>query len=102
MVIFRVIGWLLLLAGTAAFGRDLYVLFTTGENAPLIAGELWARIDLPSLSLMQAVVQRYILPELWDPVIVTILLAPVWLVFGLPGGILSWAFRRRYQPEPDN
>ena len=44
MVIFRVIGWLLLLAGVGAFGRDLYVLFTTGENAPLLAGELWARI----------------------------------------------------------
>ena len=38
-----------------------------------------------SLNLVQAVVQRYLLPALWDPVLVTLLLLPAWIVVGVPG-----------------
>lgn len=30
---------------------------------------------------------------LWDPVLVTLLVLPAWLLFGLPGGLLAWRFR---------
>ena len=39
--------------------------------------------------------QRYIFPALWDPVFVTVLLWPAFLVIVVPGLLLSYFFRRR-------
>lgn len=39
--------------------------------------------------------KRYVDPRLWDPVIVTLLLAPAFVVLGLPGLLLAILFRRR-------
>ncbi len=60
-------------------------------------GQLWFEIDNGSLNLVQAVIQRYIFPELWDPVIVSMLLLPAWLVFAIPAIVLTVLFRRRKQ-----
>lgn len=47
-------------------------------------GDLWARVNGASLNLVQAIVQRYLLPALWDPVLVTVLLLPAWPLLGVP------------------
>jgi hypothetical protein len=79
-----VVGILLDLAGSAAFA---YGAVTAG--GPWIAlGQLWYRLDVASLNLVQAVVQRSIDPRLWDPVIVAILLQPAFVVLSLPGALL--------------
>ncbi len=52
------------------------------------AGELWYQLHPGSLNLSQAGVQRYLLPEIWDPGVVTILLAPAALVLFVPGVLL--------------
>lgn len=95
MIVGRVIGWILLIAGIAVLARDVFVWLDTGTLLLITAGELWFRIDNESLNLVQAVTQRYILPELWDPVIVTVLLWPAFLVIGVPGLLLTWLFRPR-------
>jgi hypothetical protein len=43
------------------------------------------------------VTQRYVLPELWDSVLLTVLLWPAALVLGVPGLVLLalGSFRRR-------
>ena len=70
----RLIGWIIFLAGLSVLVRDGLVWIDTGHWAPIALGQLWFDLDRSSLNLVQAVVQRYIHPFLWDPIIVTILL----------------------------
>lgn len=61
-------------------------------------GKYWFDLDAASLGLAQAAVQRHVAPALWDPVIQTLLLAPVWAIAGPLGFLLLWLgdlFRRR-------
>jgi hypothetical protein len=70
----RLIGWIFLLAGLAVLARDVFVWIATKLWAPITLGQLWYNLDPSSLNLVQAVVQRYIHPFLWDPIMVTVLL----------------------------
>jgi hypothetical protein len=82
----RLTGWIIFLTGLAVLVRDVVVLIETGRWAPILLGQLWFDIDRSSLNLVQAVVQRYIHPFLWEPIIVTILLCwafAVLMVLGL-------------------
>jgi hypothetical protein len=62
------------------------------------AGELWYRIDPGSLNLVQAVVERYIWPPLWDPAIIGLLQLPALVVSAVPAAALFalcfWRARR--------
>jgi hypothetical protein len=82
----RLIGWIIFLAGVSVLVRDVLVWIDTKQWAPISLGQLWFDLSRSSLNLVQAVVQRYIHPFLWDPIIVTILLCwafAVLMVFGL-------------------
>ena len=76
----RLIGWIVFLAGLAVLARDELVWIETKQWAPLALGQLWYNLSPSSLNLVQAVVQRYIYPFLWDPIIVTVLL---WWAFAV-------------------
>jgi predicted membrane protein len=76
----RLIGWVIFLAGVSVLVRDVLVWIDTKHWAPLALGQLWYDLSRSSLNLVQAVVQRYISPFLWDPIIVTILL---WWAFAV-------------------
>ena len=89
LVMLRAIGVLLLVAALAAFGWDLYQWQFSGRLQLAALGELWFRLDPGSLNLAQAVTQRYLLPELWDPVLLTVLLWPAALVLGGLGLVLT-------------
>ena len=95
MRICRIVAWVLVLAACAAVGWDLAVWAREGAYAATTTGGFWALIDRPSINLVQAVVQRYILPELWDYVLLPILLAPLWQVLAIPGIILALVCHRR-------
>ena len=101
MVVGRVIGWLLLAAALATLGWDIAdALDNDGWNSGAL-GLRWFQLHSPSLGLAQVVFQRFIFsnagigPWLWDPVIQTVLLWPAWAVFGVPGIVLIFVFRRR-------
>ena len=95
MIVGRVIGWIALLAGGAVFVRDLLVWVDTKHWAPIALGQLWYQLNRSSLNLVQAVVQRYIHPFLWDPIIVSILLSWAFAVLMVIGALLLIVFRRR-------
>lgn len=95
MIVGRFFGWLFALAAVAALARDIVAWIDTGSLVLLPLGQLWFEIDNGSLNLIQAITQRYIFPALWDPVIVTILLWPAWLVLAIPAIVLLLIFRRR-------
>jgi hypothetical protein len=97
----RLIGWIIFLAGLSVLVRDLLVWFDTKHWAPIALGQLWFDLNRSSLNLFQAVVQRYIHPFLWDPIIVTILLCwafAVLMVLGLL--ILALSGRRSRARAP--
>lgn len=75
----RLIGLALLVLAVG-----LYLMF---GSDPL--GALLFRLDSGSLSLVQAGVQRYLLPMLWDDVLLPVLEAPAWVVPLLLGTALT-------------
>ena len=95
MIVGRLIGWVALLAGTAVLVRDGLVWIDTKHWAPIALGQLWYELNRSSLNLVQAVIQRYIHPFLWDPIILTILLFWAFAVLMILGVLLLAVFRKR-------
>src|SRR6201987_179799 len=91
----RLIGWIVFLAGLAVLARDVFVSIDTKHWAPIALGQLWFDLDRSSLNLVQAVVQRYIHPFLWDPIIVTILLWWAFAELMVLGVLILALFGRR-------
>ena len=100
MIVGRVIGWIVLLAGAAVLVRDGLVWIDTKHWAPLALGQLWYQLNRSSLNLVQAVVQRYIHPFLWDPIIVSLLLSWAFAALMILGVLLLVLFRRRNAQRP--
>src|SRR5690242_8677897 len=95
MIVGRVIGWVLLLAGLVVLARDVIGWIDTRVFAPIVLGQLWFDLSPGSLNLVQAVVQRYIHPALWDPVITSVLFLWASAFFIVLGLVFLALFRRR-------
>ncbi len=95
MVVGRVLGWLLIVLAVAAAGHEAISSIDAGAYKMFAFGTLWAKIDIASLNLIQAVIQRYVWPWLWDGVILNLLLLPAWAVLSVPGILLVLGFRVR-------
>ncbi len=95
MTIGRIIGWVLVVIAVGAAGHEGFSWLQSGGYRSFAFGELWAAIDRGSLNLIQAVIQRYVAPWLWEQVVLPLLLAPAWLVLAVPGAVLVWLFRGR-------
>jgi len=94
VIVGRIIGWLFFIIALVALGADIVASLAAREIDITSLGQQWFEINGASIGLAQAVIQRYILPELWDPIIVAVLLWPTWAVFGVIGLILIYAFRQ--------
>lgn len=99
MIVGRLIGWIVFLAGAAVLVRDVRVLIDTKTWAPIALGQLWYELNRSSLNLVQAVTQRYIHPFLWDPIIVSILLCWAFAVLMGLGLLILVLFGRRSREE---
>jgi hypothetical protein len=93
----RWIGYIFGALTLGALALDGYHVYAGGLYKPVTLGATWAAIDIGSLNLSQAVVQRYISPWLWDPAIQTVLTAPAWLVLAILAviALANDALRRR-------
>jgi hypothetical protein len=95
MVVGRVLGWLLIVLAVATAGHEVIVSLDAGHYDRLAFSELWAKIHIASLNLIQAVVQRYVWVWLWDGIIINLLLLPAWAVLSVPGILMVLGFRVR-------
>ena len=95
MVIGRMLGRILFALAFMAMGAEIVRSLEAGAWAPIALGEFWFRIDVGSLNLAQAGIQRNIHPDLWDPVLVTVLQWPGWLAPTILASLLLLLFRRR-------
>ena len=99
MILGRLIGWIVFLAGAAVLVRDFLVWVDTKIWAPIALGQLWYQLNRSSLNLVQAVIQRYIHPFLWDPIIVSILLCWAFAVLMVLGLLILLVFGRRSRED---
>lgn len=87
------IGWLLLLVAFAAAAAETIARTLPGGSGWMLsAAELWQAL-WPGAYLIASIRISGMMPELWDPVILTLLSIPAWLLFGFPGVILAWMCR---------
>jgi len=82
------IGAVLLYLALYAGAMEVRLNVGSDSYATLLLGELWFGLAPGTLNFLQAIIQRYLSPELWDPGIVTVLLWPAWMVFAVPGAAL--------------
>ncbi len=95
MIVGRIAGWLITLVAVLILGAELVGFVRTGAYKIISGGELWYDIQRSSLNILQAVIQRYLHPTIWDPVLTAVLRAPAWLPLGIVGMGTSWLFRKR-------
>jgi len=77
MAVMRILGVTLLGITILFLGDDLvHALSVPGGVTFTSLGDVWGTASPASLNLVQAVVQRYVHPIVWDPVLVTLLLLP--------------------------
>ena len=88
MRVLRVIGWLLLVAALLALAWDVFNWIHQGHWLATLTGKAWYQVSPGSLNLMQAVIERHVWKTLWDPIILSVLLQPIWLVLAVPGLLL--------------
>ena len=96
MFLLRLFGSWFLLIATLAFIYDASR--AVSSKAGFVStslGEHWFKLHVASLNLLQAMVERYVSPKLWDPAIVTVLHMPAWLVLGVIGVGLFYLGRQR-------
>lgn len=84
----RLLGAGVMALGALALLSDLHITGGGLDYRPAALGEVWHRWHAPSLNLLQAIVERYVLPQLWSHVLLPLLLAPAWIVMTLKGVIL--------------
>ena len=84
----RLVGALLLALGGLMLLSDLHITGGGLAYRPAALGEVWHRWHAPSLNLLQAIVERYVLPQLWSYVLLPLLLAPAWIVAVILGAVL--------------
>jgi hypothetical protein len=99
-VIWRALGWLFLAAAAAVAVRDGLTWWTDGTFHLMGLGELWSRLDVTSLSSVQAAVQRDVSAVLWAWVLRPLLAVPAVVAFLVVGLALLWLGRRGGGAEP--
>ena len=72
----RIFVWLLTVLALFLAGRDVVLWIDTGVLRPTPLGQVWYAIHPGSLNLVQAVIERYVHPFLWDPIIFGVLQWP--------------------------
>ena len=91
----RFLAWLFIALAVGVFAYDVWVFLNSGAVRLTALGQLWYWIHPGSLNLSQAVIERYVHPFLWDPIIIDVLLAPACVIFLAIGIVLALLFRRK-------
>lgn len=87
-LVVRVIGLLLVAVAVIVAAIEMSRSFESGKWNVIPLGKLWYDLSPGSLNLIQAVTQRYLAPQIWEPGVVTVLTWPAWGVLGGLGLVL--------------
>lgn len=96
-IIGRILGWLAIVVAAATLLLMIVARFAgQGPGQPL--GQLWFTVDVASLNLLQAVVERQLWPPIWDYAVFPVLQLPaivVTVAAAVLGALLLVVTRRR-------
>lgn len=84
----RFAGALLVALAVQTLLSDLHITGSGLDYRPEALGQAWHGFHRPSLNLVQAIVERYVLPQLWGYLLLPLLLQPAWLVAAGAGALL--------------
>ena len=84
----RLLGFLLLAGGFASLVIDGTRSIAVSAVTVTRAGDAWYALSPATLNLVQAATERYVAPWLWDPVLVSVLFVPVFVLLGAVGLLL--------------
>ena len=73
MFLLILLGCLLLVASGVALVADIMRAIDGSQFALTPLGKTWFDLDPSSLNFSQAIIQRYVAPEIWDPGVITVL-----------------------------
>jgi len=92
----RFLAGVFLLVAVIAAVNDVTRSMAAGARVPPVSThDHWSRLAPVTLAAARNSVQRKAHPLVWDPVLVSVLRLPAWGLFGLLGGVLAYAGRRR-------
>ncbi len=93
--LFRFVGLWILAAGFVFFVYDgtKSIAGNTLYTTRLI--DTWSAVHSTSLQMLQPAIERHVAAWLWDPVALSVLNAPTWLVLGVLGGALILLGRKK-------
>jgi hypothetical protein len=91
----RALGTFILALGFVVLNYDVSkTLELRGLHVTKI-GDAWSALHSTSLQLLQPAIERHVAIWVWDPVVLTILIAPTWLVLGILGSIFMLIGRKK-------
>ena len=82
-------GWFLMVVAFAAASAETIV---SGPALIVTAHDLWYAVSAKHFTISQIRIER-LSPNLWNPVLTTVLSVPAWFLFGVPGVGLAWYCR---------
>ena len=91
----RSLGWWILAAGFVFFVYDGTKSIAGDHLFFTKLSDVWNALSATSLLRLRPAVEQQVGQWLWDPVIVSVLDAPAWLVFATLGAVLMLLGRKR-------
>ncbi len=97
MFLFRWLGGWSILVAVIALVNDVTHSYQSGAKLTFASlGKDWYALSPSTLNGLQAGIERYVHPVLWDPAMLTILKTPAFVVFGVLGlALYGIGLRRR-------
>src|SRR5690606_21549005 len=96
--LFRFFGLWLLAGAFVALVIDGTRSITAGRIVIMPVAEAWLTVHPASIEWLKLSAERDLPAWLWDPVLLYVLSAPLWLALGVVGLILALLGRRRPRP----
>lgn len=93
--VLRSLGLLTLAAAFVFFIYDGTKSIAGNELHVTKLGDAWSAVHQTSLLLLQPAIERHVAVWLWDPLLLTILEQPAWLVLLVLGAVLILLGRRK-------
>jgi hypothetical protein len=93
--LFRLLGLMLIALAFILFVYDGTRSIAGNKIFITQVGDVWSNVHQNSLLLLQPAIERHVAVWLWDPVALTVLTAPSWLVLAIIGALLILLGRKK-------
>ncbi|MEL6735673.1 MAG: hypothetical protein AAFO68_10245 [Pseudomonadota bacterium] len=96
--VFKIVGLTILALALVLAVLDVTRSITASEIVLTPLAQTWATISPSTLDASRQFIVGLGLPWLWDPLVLTLMRLPSWLIFWLVSMLLMWSAQRRDNP----